>query len=81
MKKRTKSSPNKAGPAATKPPHKRGRPKSSTKTPVSIRLDDDVLAFFKAKGADTAWRFRPSVLEGWQTRISDFLRAIVDVAR
>lgn len=46
-----------------------GRPKSSTKTPVSIRLDDDVLAFFKSKGA------------GWQTRISEALRAIVNVAK
>ena len=47
----------------------RGRPRSSTKTPVSIRLDDDVLAFFKSKGA------------GWQTRISDALRAIMNAAQ
>ncbi|MFA4846470.1 MAG: BrnA antitoxin family protein, partial [Patescibacteria group bacterium] len=40
-----------------------------TKTPVSIRLDDDVLAFFKSKGA------------GWQTRISDALRAIMNAAQ
>ena len=48
---------------------KRGRPPSSKKTPVSLRIDNDVLAFFKSKGA------------GWQTRMGDALRAIVDVAR
>jgi uncharacterized protein (DUF4415 family) len=48
----------------------RGRPKSSKKkTPVSIRLDADVLEFFKSKGAS------------WQTRIGDALRAIVDATR
>lgn len=47
----------------------RGRPTGSTKTPVSIRLDNDVLEFFKSKGA------------GWQTRIGDALRAIVDATR
>lgn len=46
----------------------RGRPKGSSKTAVSIRLDDDVLAFFKSKGA------------GWQTRISAALRAIVEAS-
>lgn len=48
---------------------KRGRPKSSHKTPTSIRLDDEVVAFFKSKGA------------GWQTRINMALHAIVDAAR
>ncbi|MFA6280718.1 MAG: BrnA antitoxin family protein [Bdellovibrionales bacterium] len=47
----------------------RGRPPSSNKTPISIRVDNDVLEFFKAKGA------------GWQTRMGDALRAFVDVAR
>ncbi len=45
-----------------------GRPAGSTKTPVSIRLDDDVLAFFKSKGA------------GWQTRIGRVLKAFVEAA-
>lgn len=39
---------------------KRGPARTSTK--VSMRLDDDVLAHFKATGA------------GWQTRINDVLR-------
>ncbi len=40
-----------------------GRPKSLTpKKPVTIRLDSDLLAAFKATGA------------GWQTRINDLLR-------
>jgi len=47
----------------------RGRPKGSTKTPVSLRLDNDVLAFFKSKGP------------GWQTRIDKALKAIVEAAK
>lgn len=43
---------------------RRGRPKAaSTKEPVKIRLDADVLAALRASG------------EGWQTRINDTLRA------
>lgn len=42
---------------------KGGRPKSEApKKPVSLRLDPDVLAHFKASGP------------GWQTRINDALR-------
>ena len=47
----------------------RGRPKGSNKTPISLRLDDDILAFFRAKGT------------GWQTRINEALRTIVDVTQ
>jgi uncharacterized protein (DUF4415 family) len=40
-----------------------GRPRSATpKVPVSIRLDQDVIAKFKATGP------------GWQSRINDVLR-------
>jgi len=39
-----------------------GRPKADiTKKPVSLRLDEDVVNYFKAKGA------------GWQTRMNDIL--------
>jgi uncharacterized protein (DUF4415 family) len=47
----------------------RGRPKASTtKEPVKIRLDADVLAALRASG------------EGWQTRINDTLRASLRLA-
>lgn len=43
-----------------------GRPKlTTTKTPVKLRLDPDVLAAFKAEGP------------GWQTRINAALREVV----
>jgi len=42
----------------------RGRPKAATtKEPVKLRLDADVLAALRASG------------DGWQTRINDALRA------
>lgn len=42
-----------------------GRPKSENpKQPISIRLDRDVIAWFKSKG------------DGWQTRINDELRKL-----
>ncbi len=42
---------------------RRGRPKAeSPKQPVSLRLDREVIDWFKRKG------------EGWQTRINDELR-------
>jgi uncharacterized protein (DUF4415 family) len=42
---------------------RRGRPKAANpKQPVSLRLDRDVLDWFKRNG------------EGWQTRINDELR-------
>lgn len=42
----------------------RGRPKAiTTKEPVKLRLDADVLAALRASG------------DGWQTRINDALRA------
>lgn len=47
----------------------RGRPKAtSTKEPVKIRLDADVLAALRASG------------DGWQTRINDALRASLQLA-
>jgi uncharacterized protein (DUF4415 family) len=48
---------------------RRGRPKAATtKKPVKIRLDADVLAALRASG------------EGWQTRINDTLRASLQLA-
>jgi uncharacterized protein (DUF4415 family) len=47
----------------------RGRPKSATtKEPVKLRLDADVLAALRATG------------DGWQTRINDTLRASLRLA-
>ncbi len=44
----------------------RGRPKSSNpKQPVTIRLDADIVAHFKAGG------------KGWQTRINDALHKVI----
>jgi uncharacterized protein (DUF4415 family) len=43
-------------------PRTRGAQKAPTKVPVSIRLDPDVLAKFRALGA------------GWQTRVNEILR-------
>ena len=45
----------------------RGRPKSSQKSAVSLRLDNDVIKALRATGA------------GWQTRLNDLLRAVVDI--
>ena len=48
----------------------RGRPKSlSPKARVSLRLDRDVVAAYKATG------------EGWQTRINDTLAHAIDLKR
>ena len=48
---------------------RRGRPKSaSTKEPVKLRLDADVLAALRASG------------DGWQTRINDAIRASLHLA-
>lgn len=45
---------------------RRGRPKAATtKIPVTLRLDPDVLAAFRAGGA------------GWQTRMNDALRQAI----
>lgn len=44
---------------------RRGRPKSDNpKQPVSLRLDREVIEWFKAKG------------DGWQTRMNDELRKV-----
>ncbi|MDR3424691.1 MAG: BrnA antitoxin family protein [Alphaproteobacteria bacterium] len=44
----------------------RGRPKSSQKTAVSLRLDNDIVAALRASG------------EGWQTRVNDALRDMIN---
>ena len=41
---------------------RRGRPPGSAKTQVSLRLDQDVIAAFRAQGP------------GWQSRMNDALR-------
>jgi len=48
---------------------RRGPQKSPTKTPTTIRLDDDVMRAFRATGA------------GWQTRINAALREVVRAGR
>ena len=48
--------------AAAFPKSKGGRPRGSNKQAVSLRLDRDVIAKFKATGA------------GWQSRINEVLR-------
>lgn len=48
---------------------RRGRPKAvTTKEPVKLRIDADVLAALRATG------------EGWQTRINETLRASLHLA-
>ena len=51
--------------AAAFPKAKGGRPRGSGKEQVSLRIDKDVLAKFRAGG------------EGWQTRINEALRKAV----
>ncbi|MGB9153960.1 MAG: BrnA antitoxin family protein [Alphaproteobacteria bacterium] len=45
----------------------RGRPKSSQKSAISLRLDNDIIKALRATGA------------GWQTRVNDLLKAAMDV--
>jgi len=52
-----------------KPRKGRGPQKAPTKVQTTIRLDNDVLAFFKNKGS------------GWQSRINDVLRGVVERRR
>jgi uncharacterized protein (DUF4415 family) len=47
----------------------RGKQKAPTKKLVSLRVDSDVLDYFRNKG------------DGWQTRINDVLKMFVDVTR
>ncbi len=47
----------------------RGPQKAPTKARLTMRVDREVLDFFKAKGT------------GWQTRLGEALKAIVDAAR
>ena len=65
----TEETTNRARPASeVHAPHvaaglvRRGRPRGSEKRAVSLRLDEDVIAKFKAGGP------------GWQTRINEALR-------
>ena len=46
---------------------RRGRPPGSTKTQVSLRLDHDVIAAFRAQGP------------GWQSRMNEALRKAAGV--
>ena len=47
---------------------RRGRPKSDNpKLPVSLRLDRDIVTWFKSSG------------DGWQTRINDELRKVAGI--
>ena len=47
---------------------RRGRPRSANaKLPVSLRLDREVIEWFKGQGS------------GWQTRINDELRKVVGI--
>lgn len=47
-------------------PGQRGPQKAPTKESITLRLDRDVLAYFRAKGA------------GWQSRINEALRAAME---
>ena len=47
----------------------RGKQKAPTKKQVTLRLDADIEKFFRATG------------DGWQTRINDFLRAVVTAVK
>ena len=46
----------------------RGKQKAPVKNQVTLRLDHDVLAYFRASGA------------GWQSRLNDLLKAIITAA-
>ncbi len=50
-------------------PGQRGRQKTPTKVPVTVRYSPEVVAYFKATG------------EGWQTRMNDALQEYVEQHR
>ena len=50
-------------------PGQRGPQKAPTKQLVSLRLDREIIEHFRAQGP------------GWQTRLNDALRAIIDVEK
>jgi uncharacterized protein (DUF4415 family) len=52
-----------------KPRKGRGPQKAPTKVQTTIRLDSDVIAYFKAEG------------NGWQSRLNDALRGVVERRR
>ncbi|MFQ5533962.1 MAG: BrnA antitoxin family protein [Sphingomonadales bacterium] len=58
-----------AMPEMLRPHRKRGRPPGRTKERVTIRLDKDVVAFFK--GGDS---------KGWQSRLNEALRKYMNQA-
>ena len=49
------------------PPRVRGPQKSPPKIPVSIRLNQEVVEYFKSQG------------KGWQTKVNDILRKYVKI--
>jgi uncharacterized protein (DUF4415 family) len=67
MEKRTKPHPAMADANQSGKAPGRGRPKSSQKSAVSLRIDKDILTALRATG------------EGWQTRVNDLLRAALAV--
>lgn len=48
---------------------RRGRPKGQSKTQVTLRLDNDVVAKLRSAG------------DGWQTRVNGLLRAAIGLRR
>lgn len=48
---------------------RRGRPKGQSKTQVTLRLDNDVVAKLRSAG------------DGWQTRVNSLLRAAIGLRR
>lgn len=64
-----------ARPACEAIPHiveavaRRGRPKGQSKTQVTLRLDNDVVAKLRSAG------------DGWQTRVNGLLRAAIGLRR
>lgn len=60
--------PEQLQPAARKRGRPQGSTQATTKEPVKLRLDADVLAALRATG------------DGWQTRINEMLRASLHLA-
>jgi|SRR5574344_573856 uncharacterized protein (DUF4415 family) len=62
------TTPEQLQPAARKRGRPQGSTQATTKEPVKLRLDADVLAALRATG------------DGWQTRINEMLRASLHLA-
>ncbi len=65
----TKSTPAVGSHEAVAMPRTRGKQKGPRKQDIHIRLDTDIIEHFKRDG------------RGWQTRINDSLRKVVEVER